>query len=92
MPSSPPPPLCKPGFAQCRIFSTCERLQGEVASLEPTAVYSLNPDRCIIPAKSSREVEVVGLSTQAGCVEEHFTCSTGGSGKSRQVVFDMTVR
>ena len=67
-------------------------LQGEAAAQEPTAVYTVNPDRCIIPAKSVREFEFVGLSALGGVIEEHFVCSTGSGGKSRQVVFDINIR
>lgn len=74
------------------VYQLPAALQGEAAAQEPTAVYTVNPDRCIIPAKSVREFEFVGLSALGGIIEEQFVCSTGSGGKSRQVVFDINIR
>ena len=61
-------------------------------AVEPVTVYTVNPDRATIPAKSSCQVEFFGFSAQPGQVEEHFTCSLGNGVKSKQIVFDITVR
>ena len=66
--------------------------QEETAPAEPVAVYTVNPDRVTIAAKSSCQLEFFGFSTQPGQIEEHFVCSLGNGVKSKQTVFDITAR
>ena len=66
--------------------------QEEIAPVEPAAVYTVNPDRVTLPAKSSCQIEFFGFSAQPGQIEEHFICTLGSGVKSKQVVFDITAR
>ena len=59
---------------------------------ELVPVYSVNPDRAQIPAKSSCQVEFFGFSATAGQFQERFTCSLGSGAKSKQNVFDFIAK
>ena len=84
---------CKPGCM--RVQAATGKLDGtSKLSEEATAVYTISPAQCMIPAKSRCEVEISGLALQPGNIEEHFTCiCSGPAGKpNKQTVFDIDLR
>ena len=83
---------CHIWTCQSTLRSMFDMCQEEIAAVEPVPVYSVNPDKMTIAAKSSCQLEFSGFSAQPGQLDEHFLCSLAGGTKTKHVVFDTTAR